>query len=62
MQVTNYYGNPTATNTYDEYGIPDTASGNDIATKGRFRYSAPRTSAGGTWRSKPKRGCQSWAF
>ncbi|MEP6092037.1 MAG: RHS repeat-associated core domain-containing protein [Erythrobacter sp.] len=25
-------------NSYDEYGIPDTASGDDIATKGRFRY------------------------
>lgn len=29
---------PLAVNTYDEFGIPDTASGNDIATKGRFRY------------------------
>lgn len=25
-------------NAYDEYGIPDSAAGNDIATKGRFRY------------------------
>ncbi len=25
-------------NTYDEFGIPDLAAGNDIATKGRFRY------------------------
>lgn len=31
-------GNRIAVNTYDEYGIPDTATGNDIATKGRFRY------------------------
>ncbi len=38
VAVTNYQGTSTATNTYDEFGIPDTASGNDIATKGRFRY------------------------
>ena len=38
VAVTDYLGNSIATNTYDEYGIPDTASGNDIATKGRFRY------------------------
>lgn len=31
-------GNSIATNTYDAYGIPDTASGDDVATKGRFRY------------------------
>ncbi|KEO89200.1 hypothetical protein EH31_14300 [Erythrobacter longus] len=32
----------------DEYGIPDTATnGNDIATKGRFRYSAPRSKCRG---------------
>lgn len=36
--MTNYQGTSIATNTYDEYGIPDSASGNDIATKGRFRY------------------------
>ncbi|AXK43550.1 RHS repeat-associated core domain-containing protein [Erythrobacter aureus] len=36
--VTNYQGAPLHTNSYDEYGIPDTASGDDIATKGRFRY------------------------
>ncbi|PNQ76352.1 hypothetical protein BA950_07700 [Erythrobacter sp. SAORIC-644] len=38
VAVTNYQGTATATNSYDEYGIPDTASGNDITTKGRFRY------------------------
>ncbi len=38
VAVTNYQGTSTTTNTYDEFGIPDTASGNDIATKGRFRY------------------------
>jgi len=38
VAVTNYLGTSIATNSYDEYGIPDTASGNDIATKGRFRY------------------------
>ncbi|MBX7494541.1 RHS repeat-associated core domain-containing protein [Qipengyuania sp. 6B39] len=38
VAVTDYQGTATATNTYDEYGIPDTTSGNDIATKGRFRY------------------------
>ena len=32
------WGNHQVTNTYDEYGIPDSASGNDIAAKGRFRY------------------------
>ncbi|NQY32973.1 MAG: hypothetical protein HRT56_07355, partial [Coraliomargarita sp.] len=38
VAVTDAWGNSLATNTYDEYGIPDTATGNDIATKGRFRY------------------------
>lgn len=38
VMVTNYQGAPSWTNSYDEYGIPDTATGNDIATKGRFRY------------------------
>ena len=38
VMVTNYQGAPLHTNSYDEYGIPDTASGDDIATKGRFRY------------------------
>ncbi len=38
VAVTDYRGTSIATNTYDAYGIPDTASGNDIATKGRFRY------------------------
>ncbi|WP_234041375.1 RHS repeat-associated core domain-containing protein [Erythrobacter aureus] len=38
VMVTNYQGTPLHTNSYDEYGIPDTASGDDIATKGRFRY------------------------
>jgi RHS repeat-associated protein len=38
VAVTDYLGNSIATNTYDEYGIPDNASGNDISTKGRFRY------------------------
>ncbi|MBX7495258.1 hypothetical protein K3172_05255 [Qipengyuania sp. 6B39] len=36
--VSNYQGVPLYTNTYDEFGIPDTATGNDISTKGRFRY------------------------
>ncbi len=39
VAVTSYVGAIQAINTYDEYGIPDTASGDDIATKGRFRYS-----------------------
>jgi RHS repeat-associated protein len=38
VAVTDHTGNRIATNSYDEFGIPDTASGNDIATKGRFRY------------------------
>jgi len=38
VSITDRWGGIVATNTYDEYGIPDTASGNDIATKGRFRY------------------------
>jgi RHS repeat-associated protein len=38
VAVTDHTGNRIATNTYDEYGIPDTATGNDIVTKGRFRY------------------------
>jgi RHS repeat-associated protein len=38
VSVANFQGYSIATNTYDEYGIPDTASGDDIATKGRFRY------------------------
>jgi len=38
VAVANYAGNSIATNSYDEFGIPDTASGNDIASKGRFRY------------------------
>jgi RHS repeat-associated protein len=38
IAVTNRQGASIATNSYDEYGIPDTASGNDIATKGRFRF------------------------
>lgn len=38
VSITNFQGNPLTTNTYDEFGIPDTASGNDIASKGRFRY------------------------
>ncbi len=31
-------GGTVAINTYDEYGIPDQATGFDIGTKGRFRY------------------------
>jgi RHS repeat-associated protein len=31
-------GGTVAINTYDEYGIPDSATGFDIGTKGRFRY------------------------
>jgi RHS repeat-associated protein len=38
VAVTDHTGNRIAVNSYDEYGIPDTATGNDIATKGRFRY------------------------
>jgi RHS repeat-associated protein len=38
VAVTNYQGTSIATNTYDAFGIPDTASSNDISTKGRFRY------------------------
>ncbi|WP_152435195.1 RHS repeat-associated core domain-containing protein [Erythrobacter sp. THAF29] len=38
VAVTNYQGAVIATNSYDAYGIPDTQSGNDISTKGRFRY------------------------
>ncbi|MEO0419751.1 MAG: RHS repeat-associated core domain-containing protein [Pseudomonadota bacterium] len=38
VYVSNRARTNTAINTYDEYGIPDTASGNDLATKGRFRY------------------------
>ena len=38
IALADWGGNRYQTNTYDEYGIPDTASGNDIATKGRFRY------------------------
>ncbi|MEM6932481.1 MAG: RHS repeat-associated core domain-containing protein, partial [Pseudomonadota bacterium] len=38
VAITNQAGTSIATNTYDEYGIPDTASGNDLTTKGRFRY------------------------
>ena len=36
--MTNYQGTAIATNSYDEFGIPDSASGTDIASKGRFRY------------------------
>ena len=32
------WGNNQAINSYDEFGIPDTATGSDVATKGRFRY------------------------
>ena len=38
VAVTNYQGTAIATNSYDEFGIPDSASGTDIASKGRFRY------------------------
>jgi RHS repeat-associated protein len=38
VAVANHAGAALYTNAYDEYGIPDSASGNDIATKGRFRY------------------------
>lgn len=38
VYVSNTAKTPLAVNTYDAYGIPDTASGNDISTKGRFRY------------------------
>jgi RHS repeat-associated protein len=36
--VANNTGGTVAINTYDEYGIPDQATGFDIGTKGRFRY------------------------
>ncbi len=38
VAVTNHQGTAIATNSYDEFGIPDAASGTDIASKGRFRY------------------------
>jgi RHS repeat-associated protein len=41
VQTTNYLGMPHITNSYDEYGIPDTATNGtnaDITTGGRFRY------------------------
>jgi RHS repeat-associated protein len=38
VAVTNWQGTAIATNSYDEFGIPDSASGTDIASKGRFRY------------------------
>ncbi len=38
VAVTNWQGTAIATNSYDEFGIPDAASGTDIASKGRFRY------------------------
>lgn len=42
VAVTDYRGNSIATNTYDEFGIPDedtqSPSGDTIAQKGRFRY------------------------
>lgn len=38
IEVTTWNGDHIATNSYDEYGIPDSSSGADIATKGRFRY------------------------
>ncbi len=36
--VANSSGGTIAINSYDEYGIPDAASGFNINTKGRFRY------------------------
>ena len=38
VAVTSYHGAVTTLNAYDEYGIPGSATGNDIAAKGRFRY------------------------
>jgi len=38
VAVTDYRGVSLYSNSYDEFGIPDTASGDDVATKGRFRY------------------------
>ncbi len=38
IAVTNYQGTSIVTNSYDEYGIPDSGAGVDISTKGRFRY------------------------
>lgn len=38
VYISNTAKAPLAVNSYDPYGIPDTASGNDISTKGRFRY------------------------
>jgi RHS repeat-associated protein len=37
VAVTDQNGNVTTINSYDEYGIPD-GTGNNISTKGRFRY------------------------
>ncbi|MEP3052490.1 MAG: hypothetical protein ABJP48_09640 [Erythrobacter sp.] len=38
VAVADWRGVLSETNSYDAYGIPDTATGDDIATKGRFRY------------------------
>ncbi|MEL7190213.1 MAG: RHS repeat-associated core domain-containing protein, partial [Pseudomonadota bacterium] len=38
VAVTGSNGRSLYTNSYDEFGIPDTATGDDIPTKGRFRY------------------------
>jgi RHS repeat-associated protein len=38
VAVTNESGVVQYVNSYDEYGIPDGGTGNDVATKGRFRY------------------------
>jgi len=38
VAVADWEGKLAYLNAYDEFGIPDTATGNDIATKGRFRY------------------------
>jgi len=38
VAVTDSSGNVQYINSYDESGIPDNATGNDVSTKGRFRY------------------------
>ncbi|MEM6411026.1 MAG: RHS repeat-associated core domain-containing protein [Pseudomonadota bacterium] len=38
VAITGFQGHLLTINSYDEYGIPDAASGNDVSTKGRFRY------------------------
>jgi hypothetical protein len=45
VAVTDYRGDVLGINSYDSYGIPDTDSGEDIATKGRFQLPRGNCSA-----------------